>query len=131
MLKLFTNQKTEVMAKKLLLICAVAISTMCLSFTAFAPSVQTGVSGHVYDQSNPTVGVSEILVEEIVNNVVTQSVYTSDDGSFSISASTSSSTMTLRFSDPDYQSYRTHTQTFDLRKEDCSNVSVYMTSSEE
>lgn len=119
------------MAKKLLLICVVAISTMCLSFTAFAPSVQTGVSGHVYDQSNSTVGVGEILVEEIVNNVAVQSMRTSDDGSFSISVSTSSSTMTLRFSDPDYQSYRTHTQTFDLQKEDCSNVSVYVTPNEE
>ena len=35
---------------------------------------------------------------------------------------------TLSFSDPDYQSYSTVEQTFDL-SQDCSDVSVYMHSS--
>ena len=40
--------------KKLMLVCLVAVDTMCLSFTAFAQAVQTSVSGHVYDQTTFT-----------------------------------------------------------------------------
>lgn len=113
------------MGKKLLLICAVAISTMCLSFSAFAPTAQSSISGHVYDQSSPTTGLDQILVEEIVNNVAVQSVRTEKDGTFSINVSNVRST--LRFSDPDYQEFSTQSRSFDLSREDCSNVSIYMT----
>ena len=110
--------------KKLMLLCLVAVGTMCLSFTAFAPAVQNSVSGHVYDQTDHS-ALSGIVVEEIVNNVAVSSTLTEGDGSFSILVH--SRKTTLRFSDPDYQSYSTQEQTFDL-SQDCSDVSVYMRS---
>lgn len=109
--------------KKLLLICAVAVSTMCFSFTAFAPAVQNSVSGHVYDQSSTSTTLGGILVEEIVNNQAISNTRTDVNGHFSLQVK--SSTPVLRFSDPDYQEFSTKTMSFDLR-EDCSNVSVYM-----
>lgn len=110
--------------KKLMLLCLVAVGTMCLSFTAFAPAVQDSVSGHVYDQSDNS-AIGGIVVEEIVNNVSVSSTLTEGDGSFSIKVK--SQKPTLRFSDPDYQSYSTQEQTFNL-SQDCSDVSVYMRS---
>lgn len=115
--------KITVMIKKVLLICAVAVSTMCLSFTAFAPAVQNSVSGHVYDQSSTSTTLSGIVVEEIVNNQVVSTTHTNDAGYFSLQVK--SSTPELRFSDPDYQEFSTKSVSFDLR-DDCSNVSVYM-----
>lgn len=115
--------KITVMIKKVLLICAVAVSTMCLSFTAFAPAVQNSVSGHVYDQSSTSTTLSGIVVEEIVNNQVVSTTRTDDLGYFSLQVK--SSTPKLQFSDPDYQEFSTQSVSFDLR-DDCSNVSVYM-----
>lgn len=109
--------------KKFLLICAVAVSTMCFSFTAFAPAVQNSVSGHVYDQSSTSTTLSGIVVEEIVNNEAISITRTDDFGHFSLQVK--SSTPELRFSDPDYQEFSTQSVSFDLR-DDCSNVSVYM-----
>ena len=109
--------------KKFLLICAVAVSTMCFSSTAFAPAVQNSVSGHVYDQSSASTTLSGIVVEEIVNNQVVSTTRTDDLGYFSLQVK--SSTPKLQFSDPDYQEFSTQTVSFDLR-DDCSNVSVYM-----
>lgn len=106
--------------KKLMLLCLVAVGTMCLSFTAFAPAVQDSVSGHVYDQSDNS-AIGGIVVEEIVDNVAVSSTLTEGDGSFSIKVI--SQKPTLRFSDPDYQSYFTQEQTFNL-SQDCSDVSV-------
>ena len=65
------------------------------------------------------------MVEEIVDNVAVSSTLTEGDGSFSIKVI--SQKPTLRFSDPDYQSYFTQEQTFNL-SQDCSDVSVYMRS---
>lgn len=110
--------------KKLMLLCLVAVGAMCLSFTAFAPAVQTSVSGHVYDQADNS-AIGGIVVEEIVNNVSVSTVTTKADGSFSLKVQNRKAT--LRFSDPDYQSYSTQEQTFDL-SQDCSDVSVYMRS---
>lgn len=111
--------------KRLMLLCLVAVGTMCLSFTAFAPAVQTSVSGHVYDQSTQS-PIGGIVVDEMVNGVSVNTTTTWSDGSFSIEVQSRKST--LRFSDPDYQNYSTVEQTFDL-SQDCSDVSVYMHSS--
>ena len=66
------------------------------------------------------------MVDEIVNDVSIRTVTTKTDGSFSIGVQSKKST--LRFSDPDYQSYLTVERTFDLGQ-DCSEVSVYMSES--
>lgn len=66
------------------------------------------------------------MVDEMVNGVSVNTTTTWSDGSFSIEVQSRKST--LRFSDPDYQSYSTVEQTFDL-SQDCSDVSVYMHSS--
>jgi hypothetical protein len=122
--------KMKIMVKKLLLICAVVVSTMCLSFTAFAPAVQNSVSGHVYDQSNPLQGVSGIQVDEIDDNShVLSTTTTSESGYFSIQVRNSKTT--LRFSDPEFNEFSTQSCSFDLSREDCSDVSVYMTLGEE
>lgn len=111
--------------KKFLLICAVAVSTMCFSFTAFAPAVQDSVSGHVYDQSNPSQGLSGIQVDEIDSDShILSTQTTNDQGYFSIKVH--SSKTTLRFSDPEFNEFSTQSRTFDLSREDCSDVSVYM-----
>ena len=114
------------MGKKLLLICAVAISTMCLSFSAFDPTAQDSVSGYVYDQSNPSLGLGGIVVDEIdSNDNILSTTTTTESGHFSLNVKRSSTT--LRFSDPDYQEFSTQRRSFDLSREDCSNVSIYMT----
>ena len=77
---------------------------MCLSFSAFDPTAQDRVSGYVYDQSNPSVGLGGIGVDEIdSNDNILSTTTTSESGHFSLNVKRSSTT--LGFSNPDYQEF--------------------------
>ena len=119
--------------KKILLLCLVAVSTVTLfSFRADAPTLANRITGNVYDQSDHSRALEGILVEEIINNKVVSRQYTNSDGSFDVSVQTTSSSASLRFSDPDYGTYSERTESFDLRSSSsCENVSVYMSSSQQ
>ena len=115
--------------KKILLLCLVAVSTVTLfSFKADAPVLASHITGNVYDQNDHS-SVEGILVEEIINGKAVSRQYTDSRGYFGVSVQTTSSTATLRFTDPDYGTYSEQTESFDLRSSSsCESVSVYMSS---
>lgn len=108
--------------KRLVLISLLACASVCFAFTnASAPATYSRtVAGTVYDSQDLT-PLGGIEISEIVAGKVMQTTKTDDDGHFSLTA-TQSRTM-ITFSDPsgDYQS---STMSFDMNKEDCSDLSV-------
>ena len=107
--------------KRLVLISLLACVSVCFAFTnASAPAYSRTVAGTVYDSQDLT-QLSGIEVSEIVAGKVMQTIQTDGDGHFSLTAS--SSKTTIVFSDPDGD-YQSRTMSLDTDKQDCSNLSV-------
>lgn len=110
--------------KRLILISLLACVSVCFAFTnASAPATYSRtVAGTVYDSQDLT-PISGIEVSEIIAGEVMQTVLTEGDGHFSLTAS--SSKTTIVFSDP-YGEYKSRTMSLDTDKQDCSHLSVHL-----
>lgn len=107
--------------KRLFLISLLACVSVCFAFTnASAPAYSRTVAGTVYDSQDLT-PLSGIEVSEIIAGKVIQKTETNGDGHFSLTAS--SSKTTIVFGDP-YGDYQSRSMSLDTDKQDCSHLSV-------
>ena len=107
--------------KRLFLISLLACVSVCFAFTnASAPAYSRTVAGTVYDSQDLT-PISGIVVSEIVAGEVMQTVLTNVEGHFSLTAS--SSKTTIVFSDPSGE-YKSSQMSLDTDKQDSSHLSV-------